>query len=57
MLLTETPGVAFSGEVTSGSYAPLTFSGTVTESYAGGATCGAKKVKKGTYSGSAVNFE
>jgi hypothetical protein len=57
MLLTETPGVAFSGEVTSGSYSPLKLSGTVTESYGGGATCGTKKVKKGTFSGSAVNFE
>jgi hypothetical protein len=57
MLLSETPGIAFSGEVTTGSYSPLTLSGTVTESYAGAATCGAKKVKKGTFSGSAVNFE
>ena len=57
MLLTETPGVAFSGEVGSGSYSPVTFSGTVTEGYAGGGTCGTKKVKKGTFSGSAVNFE
>jgi hypothetical protein len=57
MLLTETPGVGFAGEVTSGSYAPLTLSGTATESYTGAATCGAKKVKKGTFSGSAVNFE
>ena len=57
MLLTETPGVAFSGEVTSGSYSPLTFSGSATESYSGAATCSAKAVKKGTFSGSAVNFE
>jgi hypothetical protein len=57
MLLSETPGIAFSGEVTTGSYSPLTLSGTATESYAGTATCGAKKVKKGTFSGSAVNFE
>jgi hypothetical protein len=57
MLLSETPGIAFSGEVTSGSYTPLTLSGTVTDSYAGGATCGIKAVKKGTFTGSAVNFE
>jgi hypothetical protein len=57
LLLTETPGVAFSGEVTSGSYSPLTLLGTATESYTGAATCGAKKVKKGTFTGSAVNFE
>jgi hypothetical protein len=63
MLLTETPGVAFSGEVTSGPYAPLTLLGTATESYTGGPTCGekvgkkaAKAVKKGTFSGSAVSF-
>ena len=57
MVLTEVPGVAFSGEVTSGSYSPLTFSGTATESYNGGATCGASKVKKGKFSGSAVHFD
>jgi alpha-tubulin suppressor-like RCC1 family protein len=57
MVLTEVPEVAFSGEVASGSYSPLTFAGTAGESYAGGATCGTKKVKKGTFSGSAVDFE
>ncbi len=64
MPLTEMPGVAFAGEVTAGSYAPLTFTGTATESFTGGATCGqkvgkkaAKAVKKGTFSGSAVSFE
>jgi hypothetical protein len=57
MLLTETPRIAFSGEVTTGSYSPLKLSGTVTESYTGAATCGAKKLKKGTFSASAVNFE
>jgi alpha-tubulin suppressor-like RCC1 family protein len=57
LLLSETAGVAFSGELTSGPYAPRALSGTVTESYAGAATCGAKPVKKGTFSGSAVNFE
>ena len=63
MPLTETPDIAFSAEVTSGSYSPLTLTGTATESYTGGATCGetvgkktAKPVKKGTFSGSAVSF-
>jgi len=64
MPLAETPGVAFSGEVTTGSYSPLTLTGTATESYTGGAACGekvgkkaAKAVKKGTFSGPAVSFE
>jgi hypothetical protein len=56
MLLTETPGVAFSGEVASGPYAPLAFSGTATESYTGAATCGGKAVKKGRFTGSTVEF-
>jgi alpha-tubulin suppressor-like RCC1 family protein len=63
MLLTETPAVAFSGEVTIGSYSPLTLSGKATESYTGGPTCGekvgktaARAVKKGTFSGSGVSF-
>ena len=55
MLLTETPGAAFSGEVTSGTYAPLMLSGTATESYNGAATCSTTTVKKGVFSGSAVN--
>jgi hypothetical protein len=57
MLLTETPAVAFSGELASGSYSPLMLSGAVTEGYTGTATCGAKRVKKGTFTGSAVTFE
>jgi Regulator of chromosome condensation (RCC1) repeat len=57
MLLTETPGVAFSGDVTSGTYAPQTGSGTATESYNGAATCSTTTVKKGVFSGSAVNFD
>ena len=57
LLLTTTPGVAFSGGVTAGSYRPLTFSGTVSERYTGAATCGATTVKKGTFSGSPVSFE
>ena len=50
MPLTETPEIAFSGEVTSGSYAPLTLTGTATESYTGGATCGEKVGKKASES-------
>lgn len=64
MLLTEMPGTAFSDEVTSGSYSPLTLSGTATQSYTDGATCGekvgkkaAKAVREGTFTGSAVSFE
>ena len=57
VLLTEMPGVAFTGEVTSGSYSPLKLSGLVTESYTGFAMCTTKKVKKATFSGSAVNLE
>jgi hypothetical protein len=57
LLLTTAPGVAFSGAVTAGSYVPLTFSGTVSESYTGAATCGAKAVKKGTFTGTTVAFE
>jgi hypothetical protein len=57
VLLSETPGAAVSGEVTSGSYAPWTLSGTVTQSYSGAANCGEKPVKKGAFSGSAVSFE
>jgi hypothetical protein len=62
MPLTETPEIAFSAEVTAGSYSPLTLTGTATERYAGAATCGekvgkkaAKAVKKGTFSGSEVS--
>jgi hypothetical protein len=53
--LTETPGIAFSGKVTSSLFSPLTVSGTATESYS--VACGRKAVKKGTISGTAVNFE
>jgi YVTN family beta-propeller protein len=61
--LAETPGVALSGEVANGPYAPLSLSGMVSETFTGGATCGvpvgtkpAKAVKKGTFKGSAVAF-
>jgi YVTN family beta-propeller protein len=60
MPLTETPDIAFSGEVTTGSYASLRLTGFATESFTDGATCGSKVgtrppkgVKKGTFNGSA----
>ncbi len=65
MPLTETPEIAFSGEVTTGPHSPLTLTGTATEKYTGAALCGVpqgklgvvKVVKKGTFTGSAVTFE
>jgi hypothetical protein len=56
LLLAEGAGAWLSGEVAHGPYSERTFFGTVSESYAG-ATCGARKVRKGTFSGSAVDFE
>ena len=44
--LTGTPEIAFSADVTSGSYSPLALTGTATESFTGGATCGEKVGKK-----------
>jgi alpha-tubulin suppressor-like RCC1 family protein len=55
LALRETSATDFSGSVTSGSESLLALSGTATESYSG--TCGAKPVKKGSFSGSAVSFE
>jgi hypothetical protein len=62
MPLTETPDIAFSAEVTTGSYSPLTLTGTAKERYTGAATCGEqigkkamKAVKRGTFGGSAVS--
>ena len=64
MFLTETPSLRFSGELLLGFGHTEPFSGTVSEGYTGGPTCGqpvgsrpAKAVKKGTFSGSAVSFE
>jgi hypothetical protein len=64
LALGEAPSVRFSGETTAGSFSPLTFSGTATETYEGGPTCGApngkkaaKAVKKGTFTGTTVSFE
>jgi 6-phosphogluconolactonase len=56
MRLSQTVASALSGEVKTGSYAPLTLSGTTKESYTGAATCAKKTVKKGTFTGSAVSF-
>jgi hypothetical protein len=62
--LTETSGVAFSGAVEAGTYSRLPLSGTVSETFTGGAKCGqpegkkkAKPIKKGTFIGSAVSLE
>ncbi len=63
LLLSETPSVAFFGETTAGSFSPLTFTGSVTETYEGGPKCGmpkgknaAKPVKNGTFTGTPVAF-
>jgi hypothetical protein len=62
--LTETAGVALSGAVASGTYSPLSLSGTVSEKFIDGTKCGvaegkkaARVVKKGTFEGSAVSFD
>jgi hypothetical protein len=67
MLLTERAGSAFSSELETGPYSPSTLSGTVSESYTNGPTCGMPKgtykrkvinaVTKGSFTGSAVTFE
>ena len=57
--LTETAGVLLAGEVASGSYAPLTLSGTTTSTFAGAGTCGeagSKPVKKAKSTGTAVSL-
>jgi hypothetical protein len=63
LVLTETSGVAFSGGLSSGTYSPLSLSGTISEHFAGGSKCGvaegkkaAKAVKKGTLKGSEASF-
>jgi hypothetical protein len=55
LALSDTPGTAFSGEVVSGPESSLALAGMATESFSG--ACGAKAVKKGTFSGTAVSFE
>jgi hypothetical protein len=64
MLLSEKPSVALSGALTTGPFSPLNLTGTATESYTGGATCGekvgtkaAKAVKTGTFTGTNVALE
>ncbi len=65
VLLAETSGIMLSGELASGPYSPLSLSGIVAESYTNAATCGVpqgrrgivKKVTRGTFSGSALDFE
>jgi hypothetical protein len=57
LLLTEASGAVLSAEVTHGLYSERAFFGAVSESYTDAATCGAKPVSKGTFSGSAVSFE
>ena len=63
MLLTETPSVALTGELTAGPYSPLVLSGKTSMTFTGGPTCGvaegkkkAKPVKKGTFTGATVAF-
>jgi hypothetical protein len=63
MLLTETPSVALTGELTAGPYSPLVLSGRTSMTFTGGPTCGvaegkkkAKPVKKGTFTGTTVAF-
>jgi hypothetical protein len=58
MPLTEAPGVALGGTLASGPFSEDTISGTVSQTYTGGPTCGvpvgkkkAKRVNKGTVSG------
>ncbi len=62
--LTEAPGAALTDTVTGGPFSPLSLSGTVSEKFTGGPTCGqpegkkaAKAVKKGTFEGPAVSFD
>lgn len=47
LFLTETPGVPLVGNVTTGSYSPLTLSGPASERYSDAATCGVPKGRKG----------
>jgi hypothetical protein len=58
MLLTETPSVALSGELTAGPFSPLALSGEISMTFTGGPTCGGEKaVKKGKFTGTRVAFE
>ena len=51
LMLSETPSVAFSGEVTAGPFSPLKFSGAASETYEGGPKCGVPNGKKAARSG------
>jgi YVTN family beta-propeller protein len=63
--LTETADIAFSSELETGPNSPSTLSGTISENYINAGICGVpqgkrrviKPVTKGTFTGSAVNFE
>jgi hypothetical protein len=64
ILLTETPSVAFSGELTADPFSPVALSGKTSMTFTGGTTCGvaqgkkkAKAVKKGMFTGTTVAFE
>jgi hypothetical protein len=64
MLLSETPAVAFTGEVAAGSFSPVVLAGKTSEMFTGGTTCGdkvgtkaAKAVKKGAFTGTTVAFD
>jgi hypothetical protein len=63
MPLTEVPGVSLGGTLASGPFSGDTISGTVSQTYTDGSKCGvpragmkAKKVKKGRFTGSAVEI-
>jgi len=63
MPLTEVPGVSLGGTLASGPFSGGSIAGTVSQTFTGGATCGvaegkkkAKKVNKGTFTGSAVTI-
>ncbi len=64
MPLTEVPGVSLGGTLSSGPFSGGSIAGTVSQTFTGGATCGvpqgkkkkAKKVAKGTFTGSAVTI-
>ena len=55
--LTSTAASPQSGAITSGTYAPLTFAGTVSEVFTGAATCATKAVVAAKFTGSAVSFK
>ena len=63
MPLTEVPAAILGGTLEKGPFEGLKISGTVSQTFTGGATCGvpvgkkkAKAVKNGTFTGSAVTI-